>query len=262
MEIVAFVLLGIVAGFFAGLMGIGGGIITVPVMSLLILPYLDFPSEVIMHIAIASSLAAILPTSIMSTYGHHRQGGIVWPIAMKMTPGLLLGAGLGAFFASNLTHYVLQLTFALFLIFVSIYMFFSPADLIKPGAKRMSNFPYISLLIGALSAVLGVGGGTMTVPYLLWRGTEIHQAIGISAYCGLPIAISSTVVFYFMQSTSDSSLSFEFVYLPAVLGISTGSIIFAPVGAKFTACMPVRKVKILFSLVLLASSAQLLGLKL
>lgn len=259
MEIVAFVLLGLIAGFFAGLLGVGGGIVTVPVMSLLILPYLDFPSEHIMHIAVASSLAAIIPTSIMSAYGHHRQGGVVWPIAIKFTPGLLLGGISGALMASHISTDALQLGFAFFLIFVAIYMLFSPESWIQPVEGRDKIFSGVSFPIAFLSAVLGVGGGTMTVPYLLWRGIDIRKAVGISAYCGLPIAIASSITFFVIQQSELIESQVDFLYLPAALGISLGSIFFAPIGAKFTQKLPVLKIKQLFAFVLVIASVELFG---
>jgi len=257
MELFGFVLLGLVSGFFAGLLGLGGGIITVPVLALVALPYLNFPLNELMHIAVASSLAAIIPTAVMSTYGHHQQRGIIWPIAIKFTPGLLIGGILGAILASSTESLSLQFAFAVFLIFVAIYMLFSPTDLVKPMATEANVNAYVSLPISCTSALLGVGGGTMTVPYLLWRGVELRKAIGISAYCGLPIAIASSLTFYLIQSLGLHNSAGQFIYFPAVLGIILGSIISAPIGAKCTRLLPVRFIKRLFSIVLLLASAKL-----
>lgn len=260
MEIISFVLLGIVAGFFAGLLGVGGGIITVPVMTLLLLPLFDLPAENMMHIAVASSLAAIIPTSIMSAYGHHRQGGIIWSIAYKLTPGLLLGAGLGAYLVSRIDTSSLQFSLAFFLFIVSLYMFFSPQFWIKSARDKIRIFALWSLPIGLFSSMMGVGGGTMTVPFLLWRGLDIRKAIGISAYCGLPIAFASSVCFYFIQQSAEGQSAVNFLYLPAVVGISLGSLFFAPIGANFTHKYSMMVIKRTFSVVLMIASLQLLDI--
>jgi len=257
MELIGFLLLGLISGFFAGLLGLGGGIITVPVMALMALPYLGFPSNQVMHIAVASSLATMIPTALMSAYGHHKQRSIVWSIAWKFTPGLIVGGVSGAILANYIASQSLQYTFATFLIFVAIYMLLSPADLVKPinGKEKLDS--YVSLPISCISAILGVGGGTMTVPYLMWRGIELRKAIGISAYCGLPIAVASSATFYVMQSSGHLNSAEQFFYFPAVLGIIIGSIISAPIGAKCTHYLPVKLIKRLFSIVLLLASAKL-----
>jgi len=259
MEILVFIALGLVAGFFAGLLGVGGGIVTVPVMSLWLLPYFQFPASDVVHIAIASSLLAIIPTSVMSTYGHHKQGGILWPLAMRFTPGLILGSVLGAFLATKVAGYNLQVVFGLFLVIVALYMMKSPQGFALARGNKNIKFPFISLPIGAISAALGVGGGTMTVPYLLWRGKSIQQAIGVSAYCGLPIALASSFTFLIVDSVDSNQFSAGFIHIPAVVGISVGSILFAPVGAYCTHHWPVVSLKRIFALVLLLASGRLLG---
>lgn len=257
MELLGFILLGLVSGFFAGLLGLGGGVITVPVMALIALPYLNFPPNEVMHVAVASSLAAIIPTALMSAYGHHQQKGIIWPIALKFTPGLLVGGVAGALLASVIAKENLQLAFASFLVFVAIYMLFSPTALIKPFSGKTGVNAYVSFPISCISALMGVGGGTMTVPYLLWRGIDIRKAIGISAYCGLPIAIASSLTYSIIQYSDAHSSSGQFIYIPAVLGISLGSILSAPFGAKCTHHFPIMFIKRLFSIVLLIASAKL-----
>jgi len=152
----------------------------------------------------------------------------------------------------------LQFSFAIFLFFVALYMFFSPQSWIKSVAGGMKAFPLVSVPIGFLSSIMGVGGGTMTVPYLLWRGLDIRKAIGISAFCGLPIAFIASVTFYTLQKSGEGQ-AVDFLYMPAVLGISIGSIFFAPIGAKFTHIFPVLTIKRLFSLLLIVASAKLLG---
>jgi len=257
MELFGFILLGLTSGFFAGLLGLGGGIITVPVMALVALPYLNFPAHELMHIAVASSLAAIIPTALMSIYGHQHQRGIIWPIALKFTPGLIIGGVSGALLASSVASQGLQFAFASFLIFVAMYMLFSPVNMLKTIQDKVKINSLVPVPIAFISASLGVGGGTMTVPYLLGRGVELPKAIGISAYCGLPIAVASSLTFYIMQSMSFSNVSGQFIYFPAVLGIIIGSIISAPLGAKCTHLFPLKLIKRLFSIVLLIASAKL-----
>jgi len=257
MELIGFVLLGLISGFFAGLLGLGGGIITVPVMAMVALPYLNFSAHEVMHVAVASSLVAMIPTAFMSAFGHYRQQGIIWSIALKFSPGLIIGGVLGALLASSVASQSLQFAFATFLIFVSMYMLSSPVDMLKPAHTKAKINPAVSLPIAFISASLGVGGGTMTVPYLQWRGVELRKAIGISAYCGLPIGIASSLTFYAMQSSDLPVSTGQFIYFPAVLGIIIGSMISAPFGAKCTHHLPVKLIKRLFSIVLLLASAKL-----
>ena len=183
-----FPLLGIVAGVLAGLLGIGGGLVLVAALVWL-LPAHGVPKEAAMHAALASSMASIVMTAASSAYAHHRRGGVLWPTVGWMVPGLLLGGWLGSLFAVAIDGDVLRL-------FVAAYCFIAGAQMAFGGTRKggsadvVPRGPVMSLAgigIGAVSAVVGIGGGSMTVPLLIWRGVTPVRAVGTSSACGVAI---------------------------------------------------------------------------
>lgn len=236
MELLIFIIVGIFTGLSAGLLGIGGGLVSVPAM-IFILPYFDVPSSQVMHLAIATSLALIIPTSIISAYSHSLHHAIFWPSVIRFLPGLLLGGGVGAYVVTFMQRETLQGIFAVFLLLIALQMLRAKkADVtaelaeVKPDSVQNAFIP--TTVIGAISALMGVGGGTMTVPYLVWRGLPLPKAIGTSAVCGLPIALSGSAVFFVLEAATDYAEPFSSVYLPGFIGILMGVIVFAPIGAK------------------------------
>jgi len=247
METILFVLVGCLSGFAAGLLGIGGGLVTVPALAFL-LPQLDLPPEQTMHIAIATSLVAIIPTSLLSAYRHHLHNAVVWSKILVWIPGLLLGSLLGVVFISFVEKSLLEILFGGFLFLVACYMLFIAPKMRQLREEEKPLNAYISLPIGFISSIMGVGGGTMTVPYLLWRGFSIQQAVGSSAFCGLPIAFSATLVFFLLQLNGAEEN--VFVYFPALVGIVVGCIFSVSLGVKFAHRLPVETMKIIFSIML------------
>lgn len=249
--IILTMLLGVIAGLLAGLFGLGGGVVIVPSLIWIFSSY-AFPNEQIMIMAIATSLATIIPTSISSMISHHQLGSIQWDRVLRLAPGIIFGAGLGAFIADLIDANILKWLFICYLFYTGIRMAL-PSGLVKHKVKHNKGLDYlVGNGIGFLSSLLGIGGGTLTVPYLLSRQVAIKNAVAISGACGLPIALSGTVM-YALLGRGDVLLpewSMGYVYIPALCGIVSCSIFSAPIGAKLANIVAAKKLKRYFSVVI------------
>ena len=245
--------LGVIAGFAAGLLGVGGGLIIVPVL-ILIFQSKTFSPDIIVHLAIGTSLATIIFTSLSSIYAHHfRFKAVRWDIVKQLTPGIIMGALLGAVIADFISAKNLQQFFGFFELFVAVQMAFN----IKAHAAR--TLPKITGMlsagagIGAISSIVGIGGGTLTVPFLSWCNVKMQEAVATSAACGLPIAVAGCVGFIFTgwNEMTLPEYSLGYVYWPAFLSIVIASMFAAPLGAWLAHRLSAAKLKRFFSLVLL-----------
>jgi hypothetical protein len=260
--VIAYALLGAFAGTLAGMLGVGGGLVIVPVLIFLWQPE-GLGGEQAVHLAIGTSLAVIVFTSLSSVRAHHRRGSVLWPVFWRLTPGILLGAWLGASVAALLPQASLKTVFALFELLVAAQMSFalsapSPAPSSAPASKLASKWDGLpgplgmglaGGLIGAVSALVGIGGGTMTVPFLSACKLRMQQAVGTSAACGLPIAMGGTVS-YIALGWGNVQLpagSVGYVFGPALLGIAITSMLFAPLGAALAHCLSTRMLKRIFA---------------
>ncbi|MDG1693479.1 MAG: sulfite exporter TauE/SafE family protein [Porticoccaceae bacterium] len=232
MEYVFYLMVGAIAGLISGLFGLGGGAVIVP---LLIFAFLarGIPSEITTHLAIGTSLATIVFTALSSIYTHHQKQAIRWDIVKIWVPGILFGGVLGGLFAVSLSGLLLQLLFGSFLIIAALQLL-----LYQPliGSKKLPGFVgmgFSGSCIGGISALFGIGGGTLSVPFLSYFGVKIHQAVGTAAACGLPIALAATLAY--STAKTDTSVmpegSLGFVFLPALLGIIVASLPCARLGA-------------------------------
>ncbi len=258
-EWIIYLATGAFAGTLAGLLGVGGGLIIVPILALSFASQ-GIAGEVQMHLAVGTSLATIIFTSLSSVYAHQRRGAVSWPAFRAMTPGIILGAFLGAVIARWLPTFSLRTLFGLFELFVAIQMALSlkPAPHRSlPGRLGMSG---AGVIIGSLSALVGVGGGTLTVPFLLWCNVTIHRAIATSAACGLPIAVAGATGFVISgwHNALLPEWSSGYLYWPALLGVVSASILFAPLGARLAHSMPTLVLKRLFALLLLGLALRML----
>ena len=250
--IVLYIFLGVIAGTISGLFGIGGGVIIVPILIFTFTSQL-FPAEILTHMAVGTSLATIMITSISSVAAHHKHGLVLWPIVFWLSPGICLGAVLGATYALSISGSLLQLLFGLFLCLIAIFMV-KPINLSIPlhMPRSFSNI-IAGSIIGFFSSIFGVGGGSLSVPYFSWTKMSMKNAVATSAACGLPIAVCAALV-YTMQGLNTQELpkySIGFVYLPAFFGIIISSIAFAKLGAKIAHQLPSKSLKLYFSLLLL-----------
>jgi len=250
---------GVVAGFLAGLFGLGGGIIFVPMFNYAF-RLQELPPEHIHIMAVATSMACILVTSISSMRAHHAQGNVRWDVWRGIAPGILLGTFCGSRVAVLLPGSVLQVVFVCFLLFVCTQMILN----IKPKPSR--GLPgTLGLLaagagIGTMSSLVGIGGGTMSVPFLTWCNVAFHSCIGTSAALGLPIAAAGTLG-YVLHSWNAPDLppyTLGFIYLPACFGVIVASSLCAGLGARLAHKLPTDKLKRLFACFLIAVAADML----
>ncbi len=255
----ALLALGASVGFVAGLLGVGGGMMMVPFLTMLFTAQ-DFPREHIVHMAIATSLATILFTSISSVRAHHQRGAVLWRVAGFLAPGILLGALIGAQFASGLPTAWIALLFALFVGFSATQMLIGR----KPKPQRELPPPAgmfgVGSLIGVLSSIVGAGGGFISVPFMVRCNVTIHKAVATSAALGFPIAAAGTVG-YVVAGWSEPRLppgSLGFVYVPALLAIAAGSVLTAPLGARVAHATDTRKLSRVFALLLYTLAAYML----
>ena len=223
-----YALTGLFAGFMAGYLGIGGGLVLVPVLSWL---FTRDPAtaEVAVQMAVATSLATMLFTSLSSILAHHRRGTILWPLVRQMLPGLLIGALLGSIIADYIGNIALGKVFGVFALIVGVQILRASG---QPGSRSLPGlFPVTitGLGIGTLSSLLGIGGGSMTVPWLLWHGQQIRQAIATAAACGYPIALAGTLGFVLLGDHS-SATTLGYVHLQALAGVALFSVLGAPLG--------------------------------
>ena len=252
--------LGVIAGFVAGLLGVGGGLIIVPVL-ILIFQSNNFTQDVIVHMAIGTSLATIIFTSFSSIYAHHfRHKAVRWNIVKQLTPGIIIGALIGAMIADNISAKTLQQFFGFFELFVAAQMALN----IKAHAAR--TLPgRIGVItagsgIGVISSIVGIGGGTLTVPFLVWCNVKMQHAVATSSACGLPIAVAGCTGFIITgwNETGLPEQSFGYVYWPAFLAIVISSMLLAPFGAWLAHRLSAAKLKRFFSLALFILGVKML----
>lgn len=249
---------GLIAGILAGLLGVGGGLVIVP-MLIFCFTSQNINSEVIMHIALGTSLASIIFTSISSFLAHHKRGAVDWSIVKKITPGILIGTFFGTMVASQLSTDFLKSFFCVFLYAVATQMIINK----KPKASkeipgRVGLFG-VGSVIGIASSLVGIGGGSLSVPFMLRCNIAAHRAIGTSAAIGLPIAIAGAFG-YIVNNLHAAGLppySLGYVYLPALAFIVLFSVLTAPLGAKLAHALPVNKLKQIFALFLYAVATKM-----
>ncbi len=254
-----YVLVGAAAGSIAGLLGVGGGFIIVPAL-IFVFHNQGFAPDLAAHLAIGTSLATIVPTSLSSLLAHHRRRAVQWPVFRLLAPGIIFGALVGSTVANVLPGRILHAVFGLFALIAAIQLVLNrpPAPHCRlPGRLGMVG---AGSFIGAVSGITGIGGGSLTVPFLLWCNIEVRQAVATSAACGFPIAVSGTLGFM-ASGWHDSGLpawSTGQVYWPAVLAIAAASVLFAQFGARLAHLLPVKLLKRFFAVFLVVMSVKLL----
>lgn len=246
--LLAYLGLGLVTGVVAGLLGVGGGLVMVPALTWAFAQQ-GFTADYNIHLALGTSLAVIIPTSISSLRAHHAHGAVDWQVVRRISPGILLGTLLGGGVAVWLPDQGLKLFFITFLFYAATQMLLG----FRPKPHRgLPGWPGMSLagaVIGLVSSWVGIGGGTLSVPFQTWCNVGLHRAIGTAAAIGLPIALAG-MAGYVLSGQAAPGLpawSQGFVYLPALLGIAAGSALTAPLGARWAHSLPVGRLKRVFA---------------
>ncbi|MCX9155955.1 sulfite exporter TauE/SafE family protein [Niveibacterium sp. 24ML] len=251
--------LGLVSGFMAGLLGVGGGAIMVPVLAM-VFTASGVPHEHVLHLALGTSMATIIFTAVSSLRTHHAHGAVMWDVVRAFAPGIVAGTLIGTVIAAHVSTRGLAVFFACFISLIAIQMAFN----LKPAGSRplpgALGLAGVGSGIGVVSALAAVGGGAMTVPYLTWCSVPVQRAIGTSAAVGLPIALAGTVG-YFWNGWSQEGLpaaAVGFVYLPALLCLVVTSMLTAPIGARLAHRLPVTTLKRAFAALLVVLAGRML----
>jgi uncharacterized membrane protein YfcA len=252
--------LGGASGLLAGLLGVGGGVVLVPALVVLFAAQ-HVPATFTLHLALGTSLASIAFTSVASLRAHHGRGAVDWRVFRGVTPGILLGTTLGTWIAAQLPGRLLEGVFVAFLFFVAAQLLLDvrprPSRQL-PGAGGLFG---AGSLIGGVSSLVGIGGGSMSVPFLVWCNVSVRNAIGTSAAIGFPIAVAGAVGYVAngLAVTALPAHSVGFVHVPALLGIAAAGVLTAPLGARLAHRLPVAHLKRIFALLLVAMGTKMLA---
>ncbi len=249
-EIVVLLVIGAVTGTLAGLLGIGGGIILVPILLWVLQNHPNIAQANIMQIALATSLTTIIFTALSSIRAHHKRKAIEWAVVKKFAPGMIIGTISGVFIASLLSNEILKIIFSIFLIIIAIQLFLGLVPSGKMGIPNAFETNLIGSGIGCLSALVGIAGGSLTVPLLLWFKIPLRNAIATSAACGLPISAAGAIGYFLLGLKNGQDFSSGYIYWPAVISLVPTSLLFAPLGAKLAHTLPVGHLKRIFAVLL------------
>jgi len=256
---IVFPILGAIAGFLGGLLGVGGGVIVVPVL-IMVFTFLSFDSAVLTHMAIGTSLATIILTSVGAVVAHHRKGAVRWDIFYWYAPGLALGALFGAEIADLMPGRTLQIVFGIFSIVIAIKMGLNLKVSPHRQVPQKAALLLPGTIVGCIASLFGIGGGSLTVPFLSWCNVKMQQAVATSSAGGLPIAISGALGFVITGWSSPElpAWSVGYVYLPALLGVGIFSAVFAQYGAMYAHKLPAKTLKRVFSILLVVVGLKLI----
>ncbi|MEQ1601496.1 MAG: sulfite exporter TauE/SafE family protein [Methylophilaceae bacterium] len=251
LDIFLFLLTGTVSGILSGLLGVGGGLIIVPILAILF-SWMNFSEAYLMHMALGTSLATMITTSISSARAHHLRANVNWHVVKRIAPGVMLGALLGTLIAGQLNNYWLKVVFIAFIFCAATQLILN----LSPNSHRQlpgqGGISLVGALIGMISSLVGIGGGTLSVPFLLYCNTDIRRAIGTSAAIGFPLATAGALS-YFLLGHNKLELppySLGYIYLPALVGIALTSMLTAPIGAGLAQGLPILTLKRLFAILL------------
>ena len=260
MHWLTFMMIGSVAGLLAGLLGLGGGIIIVPALLATFTTFAIVPTNILIPMAVGTSLATIVVTLLASLQAHVRRGAVRWDLVKQLLPGLLFGVIFGVLLARVLPALWLRMGFSVFLLFVA-YKLLRQSASVTPIARQSSKpvFFVMTSLIGLLAGVLGMGGGVLLTPFLLRLQINLREATGTTVACGVFMAIFATLLFV---NSGHGALpltpwSTGFVYWPAFLGIASTSVFCAPLGAALAYRLPTAVLKRIFALFLLLVAADM-----
>ncbi len=251
--VLVLLLMGAVGGFLAGLLGIGGGMILVPFITM-IFSAKGFADSVNIHMAVATSLGVILFTSMSSVRAHHLHGAVLWRVALLLSPGILLGAWCGPWIAKQMSPAGQAILFCVFLGFSATQILFGKKAVVVEGVEQR-GLPGSAAMFGAggviglVAGLLGAGGGFLSIPFMTWCNVRMQNAVATSAALGFPIALAGTLsnIYYGWGTPDLPEYSLGFIYLPALLVIAAASVTLAPLGARTAHKLPVQTLKKIFA---------------
>jgi uncharacterized membrane protein YfcA len=257
--LISFIAIGLVAGYLAGFLGIGGGFVVVPALTFLFLRD-TATAPLAIHMAVATSLGTMLLTSLSSIIAHHRKGAIRWTLVRSIGGGLAAGALLGAVIADHLQGEMLVRVFGVFAVMAGLQLTLGRRP---QGEKPLPGQPgvsFVGVVFGAISSLIGIGGGALTGPWQLWHGIRAQNAVATSAACGYPIALAGTLAFVVLglgNEVPDGALGY--VHLPAFVGIAIASALAAPLGAATVHRLQPATVRRIFGIFLILVGLRMLA---
>ena len=256
--LVAYAASGAIVGFLAGLLGIGGGMTLVPILSALFVAQAMTPDHSV-HLALGTAMASIMFTSTAAVREHHRHAAVDWQVVKRMVPGMLLGALLATVASGWIPQRALALAFAVIVYAGATQILLGT----KPGAHATMPGPVVvfavGTVIGIIAGLVSAGGTFLTVPFMLYCGVRMHTAIGTGAAIGIPVALIGTIG-YIISGWRVGTLppwSLGFVFLPALGLLVAGSIVTAPMGARYAHKLPVQTLRRVFALLLYALATKM-----
>lgn len=255
----AYLAIGALVGFAAGLLGIGGGVVMVPLL-VLVFSSQALPSQHLLHLALGTALAAMVFTSIASMRAHHAHGAVDWRIARAMSPGMLVGSFCAALIAGLIPTRPLALLFTALVFYAATQILL---DLKPPSTRELPGSLGIftaGTIIGAVSSLVAAGGAFLTIPFLTWCKVPLRRAIGTAAANGLPIAIAGTAgyVLHGLRVPDLPTPTLGFVYLPALGLVVLTSMLVAPLGAALAHRLPIKQLRAVFALLLYGFAVRML----
>jgi uncharacterized membrane protein YfcA len=257
-ELLIYPALGVFAGLAAGLLGVGGGLIIVPVL-IYAFTAQGFSSEVLTHMAVGTALATMIVTSSGSAYQHHKNGAVLWVVFLWFAVGLSVGALLGAKLADMLQGRLLQILLGTFAILIALQM--AAGKKAKPSRALPGKAGLVVAggVIGSISAIFGIGGGSLSVPFFSWCNMKMQQAVATSAAGGLPIAVAGSAGFV-LTGWNEAGLPpmcVGYIYIPALIGIAVTSVVFSQIGAHWAHKLPAATLKKIFAALLVVVGIKL-----
>ena len=258
--ILLYMLCGATAGFLSGLIGIGGGLVVVPLLNIIFQLQGDIPQHLVMHLAVGTSLSSILFTALSSARAPARRGGVLWDYVKGLAPAIVLGTICAAWLASRMSTAGLRGFFVVFLLCVATQMLFDVYPRPRKSMPGRGALAAAGFTIGGVSSLVGLGGGSMSVPFLCWCGAGMRQAVGTSAAISWPIAVSGTIGFMIVGWNCPDlpAWSLGYVSLPATLGIACSSVFIAPLGVKLAHALPVAVLRRIFAVFLYMTAGEML----
>ncbi len=259
MEYWLYLATGLVTGLLSGLLGVGGGLVIVPVLSFIFV-YLGFTAAIVMQMALGTSLAVIIVTSIASSRAHHSHQNVDWALVKNIAFGVVIGAFFGSLVAAKFDANLLKALFVIYVFIVALQILSdyrpNPARIL-PARPALNS---VGIIIGCISSFVGIGGGTLSVPFLIYCNIDAKRAIGTSSAIGLPIAIAGALGYMIsgLNVANLPSQSIGFIYLPAFIIIALSSLISAPVGALLVQKLSVKKLKKIFAVLLISIGLNML----